>query len=98
MSIELKINTQRGKRYLVITERYWDKEAKKARTKTYQNLGSLEKLQEQYLDPIAHFKEEAKRLNEEFKEKKKLVELKLDMSVRYSPILEWSRKSGQMKE
>ena len=48
MSIELKINTQRGKRYLVITERYWDKEAKKARTKTYKNLGSLEKLQEQY--------------------------------------------------
>ena len=49
MSIELKINTQRGKRYLVITERYWDKEAK--------------------------------RLNQESKDKKRLIELKLDMSV-----------------
>jgi hypothetical protein len=27
MSIELKINTKRGKKYLLITERYWDKEA-----------------------------------------------------------------------
>ena len=94
MSIELKINTQRGKRYLVITERYWDKEAKKARTKTYQNLGSLEKLQEQYLDPIAHFKEEAKRLNEEFKEKKKLVELKLDMSLTINDNVENTKNIG----
>ena len=48
--MELGINTVNGKRYWLITDRYWNKYTKNSRTKTVRSLGLLEKLQEQYAE------------------------------------------------
>lgn len=87
MSMWLKINTVRGKKYLVITERYWDKKTKTSRMKTYKSLGSLDKLSEIYDDPISHFKAEVNRLNEEIKQNKRLLELKIDTSFVFDQMI-----------
>lgn len=53
-----------GKIYLSIVQSYRTPEGKN-RSKTIKSLGLLDKLQEQYDDPIAYFKAECERMNEE---------------------------------
>lgn len=52
-----------GTVYLSIMHAY--RESGKNKARTVKSLGSLEKLRELYDDPIAHFKEECERMNEE---------------------------------
>ncbi|MDK2903697.1 MAG: hypothetical protein PWQ93_1616 [Clostridiales bacterium] len=62
-----------GRVYLSIEKSYRDKVTGKPRTKTIQSLGYLDVLQKEYDDPIAHFKEVARKMTEEEKAKRKLT-------------------------
>ncbi len=66
-----------NKTYLSIARGYQNAEGK-TRTKIVQYLGSLDDLQKQYDDPIAHFKEVVKKMNEEEKSEKQPINLKLN--------------------
>lgn len=55
-------NNKKGT-YLVIENKYWDKEKKKPGTKHHKSLGYLHDLQKQYPDPIAHFKSVVEEMN-----------------------------------
>ncbi len=65
--------------YLVIENKYWDKEKKQPRTKHYKSLGYLHDLKEQYPDPIAHFKELVAKMNADEKAGNKLT-LEIDLN------------------
>jgi transposase len=56
-----------GRTYLVIVESYREKGRKNPTTKTVQSIGYLDELKEKYEDPVAHFKELAKKMTEENK-------------------------------
>ena len=66
-----------NKTYLSIARGYQNK-AGKTRTKIVQYLGCLDDLQKQYDDPIAHFKEVVRKMNEEEKINKAPLTLTID--------------------
>ena len=68
-----------GRVYLSIEKSYRDEVTGKPRNKTIQSLGYLDVLEQEYDDPIAHFKEVARRMTEEERTEKKLV-LSIDMN------------------
>ena len=72
-----------GRVYLSIEKAFRDKDGK-PRAKTVVYLGYLDELQKQYDDPIAHFKEVARRMTEEEREQNKLT-LMLDMDEELAP-------------
>jgi len=78
MSYRLDIRNQKKGTYLVIEEKYRDKEKKQARTKHYKTLGYVHNLQKEFPDPIAHFKEVVAQMNAEQKENKKIT-LEIDL-------------------
>ncbi len=55
MYLRKATNSKTGRTYLSIVESYYDKKAKKSRSKTIQSLGFLDILEAEYDDPIAHF-------------------------------------------
>lgn len=67
--MNLQVGTSNGRRYLTIVQGYRDPVTKKVRHKTVKSLGYLDKLKEQYPDPIAHFKCVVEEMN-----KKKALE------------------------
>lgn len=79
MSYRLDISERKNGTYLVIEEKYHDKEKKQPRTKNHKTLGYLHKLQKEYPDPISHFKEVVAQMNVANKEDKKLT-LTIDMN------------------
>lgn len=50
--------------YLIIAESYRDKESKKTKSRTIQSLGYLDELEKEFDDPISHFKQIVKDMNE----------------------------------
>ena len=68
-----------GRIYLSIEKAYRDAVTKKPRAKTIMSLGYLDVLEKEYDDPVAHFKEVARRMTEEEKERKELA-LTVDMT------------------
>jgi len=58
-------NRKNGRVYLSIEKRYWDSDAKKSRNKTVKSIGYVDELIKDYPDPIAHFKELARKMTEE---------------------------------
>ena len=54
-----------GRIYLSIADGYRDKERGHSRTVTIKSLGYLDELQKQYDDPIAHFEQEVRKMNEQ---------------------------------
>ncbi len=72
-----------GRVYLSIEKAYRDKNGK-PRAKTIKSLGYLDELEKEYEDPIAHFKEVARKMTEEENLKKKLT-LSIDMDEKLSP-------------
>ena len=79
MSYRLDVRNQKTGTYLIIEEKYRDKEKKQARTKHYKTLGYVHDLQKEYSDPISHFKEVVAQMNAEVKSNKKLT-LEIDLS------------------
>ena len=79
MAYRLDVRHQKKGVYLIIEEKYRDKEKKQPRTKHHKTLGYVHDLQKEYSDPIAHFKEVVAQMNAEEKENKKLT-LEIDMN------------------
>ena len=61
-----------GRVYLSIEKGYRDKTTGKPRSKNIMSLGYLDQLEKEYDDPVAHFKEVARKMTEEEKAQKKL--------------------------
>lgn len=79
MAYRLDVRNNKKGTYLVIEEKYRDKETKKATTKHYKTLGYVHDLQKEFPDPIAHFKEVVAQMNAEKNENKKLT-LEIDLT------------------
>ena len=62
-----------GRTYLVIAQKYRDPETGISTDRTIKSLGYLDELEKEYDDPIAHFKEVARKMTEEENAKKKLT-------------------------
>lgn len=72
--MNLKVSRRKdGRTYLSIVKNYRDKDTGTPKTATVKSLGYLDELEEEYDDPIAHFKEVARKMTEEEKAKKKLT-------------------------
>jgi hypothetical protein len=63
--MNLKIGTNRGRKYLSIVHGYRNKDTGIVKTKTIKSLGYLDELMKSHEDPVAHFKELAKKMTEE---------------------------------
>lgn len=76
-----RLNKQDSKKgtYLTIQKKFWDKEKKRPGTKHHEALGYLHELQNEYPDPVAHFKEIVAQMNAEEKGNKKLT-LEIDLN------------------
>lgn len=79
MSYRLDVREQKRGTYLVIEEKYRDKETKKSTTKHHETLGYVHDLQKEFPDPIAHFKEVVAQMNVNRKEKKRIT-LEIDLN------------------
>lgn len=77
MYLNIMKNKKTGKTSLSICRGFRDENGKVKHT-TVKTLGLLENLQEEYDDPIAHFKEVIKKMNEEEKLEKQPINLKLN--------------------
>ena len=76
MSYFLKQTKVHGRVYLQISETVYDKQTKKSSNRCYRKLGYLDDLaSDEMPDPVAYFKEEARRLNA--KRNKQLEEMKV---------------------
>jgi len=81
-----------GRVYLTIEKAYRD-ELGRPRSKTILSLGYLDELQKQYDDPIAHFKELARKMTAEEQAENKLT-LLVDMNERLLPGTDNERNFG----
>ncbi|HKM38938.1 MAG TPA: transposase, partial [bacterium] len=81
-----------GRIYLSIEKAYRDQDGK-PRAKTIKSLGYLDELEKEYDDPIAHFKEVARRMTEEENAKRKLT-LSINMDEELSPGTDDRRNLG----
>jgi len=72
-----------GRVYLSIEKSYRDKITGKPRAKTVKSLGYLDELEKEYDDPIAHFKEVARKMTDEETSQKKLT-LSINMDEKLS--------------
>jgi len=79
MSYRLEARNQKKGTYLIIEQKYRDKEKKQARSKHHKTLGYVHDLQKEFPDPISHFKEIVAQMNAEEKGKKKLT-LEIDLN------------------
>lgn len=79
MSYRLEIRNQKKGTYLLIEEKYRDKEKKQPRTKHHKTLGYVHDLQKDFPDPIAHFKDVVAQMNAENMGNKKLT-LEIDLN------------------
>lgn len=72
-----------GRVYLTIEKAYRDKATGKSKAKTIQSLGYLDELEKKYDDPVAHFKEVARKMTEAENSDKKLT-LAINMDEKLS--------------
>lgn len=83
--MNLKVSRRNtGRSYLSIVKSYRDKETGVPRTETIKSLGYLDELQKQFDDPIAHFREVARKMTEEESARKKLT-LTINMDEQLAP-------------
>ena len=79
MYLKKSKNSKTGRTYLYIADGYHDREKGYTKTITVQSLGYLDVLEKQYDDPIAHFTEVVKQMNEEKKEKNLSVPMQISL-------------------
>src|SRR5699024_10336986 len=75
-------NKKTGRIYLSIVQSYRDKETKKTRSKTIKSLGYLDELENNYSDPVSHFQDEIKKMNQEQAEKDAPITFSMDKNQR----------------
>ena len=67
MYLQQSKNNKTGRTYLSIVHKYRDKDTKKIRSKVIQSIGYLDELKKIYTDPISHFSNVARDLDEQRK-------------------------------
>lgn len=77
-------NKKTGRTYLYISEGHYDKSKGYTKTTDLKSLGYLDVLEQQYDNPIAHFKEEIKKMNEEKYSQKFSVPLNISSNISIS--------------
>lgn len=82
-----------GRVYLSIEKAYRDKASGKPRATTVRSLGYLDILEKEYPDPVAFFREEARRMTEEDKRKQKAA-FEVDLNEALPPRTEEPRNLG----
>lgn len=80
MYLKKSKNNKTGRTYLYIADGYHDREKGYTKTITVQSLGYLDVLEKQYDDPIAHFTEVVKQMNEEKKEQKLSIPMQISLN------------------
>ena len=83
MYLQKIYDKRRNKTYLSVARGYRDKNGK-TKHKTLEYFGAVEDLMSQYDDPIAHFKEVVKEMNEKEKLDKQPITLKIDKNEKLS--------------
>lgn len=83
-----------GRIHLDITDSYYDKDKKKTRQITVENLGFLDDLEKIYDDPIAHFQKRVEELKEEKKRKKEPIQISFYPQERLVPGDDFSKNFG----
>lgn len=73
MYLKKTYRKESGRTYLVIAQKYRNPDTGISTDRTVKSLGYLDELEKEYDDPIAHFKEVARKMTEEEKAKKKLT-------------------------
>lgn len=73
MYLKKTYRKESGRTYLVIAQKYRNPKTNISTDRTVQSLGYLDELEKEYDDPIAHFKEVARKMTEEESSKKKLT-------------------------
>jgi hypothetical protein len=84
MYLKKTYRKQSGRTYLVIAQKYRDPKTNISTDRTIKSLGYLDELEKEYADPIAHFKEVARKMTAEEKSQKKLT-LALNMDEKLAP-------------
>ena len=79
MAYRLDVKEKNKGVYLIIEKKYWDKQKKMPRTEHYKTLGYVHELQQEFPDPVTHFKEVVMQMNVEEKAGKKQT-LAIDMN------------------
>ena len=73
MYLKKNFNKESGRTYLSIAQKYRHPVKKVSTDRNIESLGYLDELEKKYEDPIAHFKEVARKMTEEDNAKKKVV-------------------------
>ena len=84
MYLKKTYRKQSGRTYLVIAQKYRNPKTNTSTDRTVKSLGYLDELEKEFEDPIAHFKEVARKMTEEEKKKKKLT-LTINMEEELEP-------------
>ena len=79
MAFRLDVKEKKKGTYMIIENKYWDKQKKAPVTEHYRTLGYLHELQKEYPDPIVHFRKEVERMNEGQKAQSRLT-IDIDMN------------------
>jgi len=80
MYLKKSKNNKTGRTYLYIADGYHDRKKGYTKTITVQSLGYLDVLEKQYSDPIAHFTQIVKQMNQEKKEKNLSIQMQLSLN------------------
>lgn len=83
MYIKKTYRKQSGRTYLVIAQKYRNPKTNISTDRTIMSLGYLDELEKEYDDPIAHFKEIARKMTEEENYQKRLT-LSINMDEKLS--------------
>jgi transposase len=83
MYLKKTYRKESGRTYLVIAQKYRNPKTNISTDRTVKSLGYLDELAKEYDDPIAHFKEVARKMTEEEKSEKK-VSLSINMDEKLS--------------
>jgi transposase len=83
MYLKKTYRKESGRTYLVIAQKYRNPKTNISTDQTVKSLGYLDELAKEYDDPIAHFKEVARKMTEEEKSEKK-VSLSINMDEKLS--------------
>ena len=78
MYLKISTNKKTGRTYLSIASGYRDPKTKKTKTVIIQSLGYLDILKKDYTDPISHFKEVVKKMNEEKEQENLPISIKMN--------------------
>ena len=78
MYLKISTNKKTGRTYLSIASGYRDPKTKKTKTVIIQSLGYLDILEKNYANPISHFKEVVKIMNEEKEQENPPISIKIN--------------------